>query len=264
MTLRIALHLHRAETAVCTVNVGCNNVGSDRSRCYFITVLQNRAFQQVTPSETFQSLSSLVLTSGTIDTTSALTAWHSVNSGSLSVIADPNPVSSALPNSLQLKIPSGQRGTVGFSNEGYWGIKVDSSWTYTTSFYFKFPSRSSFRGDLSVGLQDSAGKLLASKRVPISGTATSWTHVQTQLKPTTSAANTNNSFVVTVDGAGGQTIDFAMFSLFPPTFKNRSNGMRIDIAEVNIRVIRQNLTHILRRHWSRWVPHSSGSLAATI
>jgi hypothetical protein len=41
-------------------------------------------------------------------------------------------------------------------------------------------------------------------------------------------------FTVSLDAAtfAGQTIEFAMFSLMPPTFMNRPNGMRIDIAEV--------------------------------
>lgn len=40
--------------------------------------------------------------------------------------------------------------------------------------------------------------------------------------------------MVTFDGghAAGETIHFAMFSLFPPTFKNRANGMRIDLSTV--------------------------------
>ena len=109
---------------------------------------------------------------------------------------------------------------------------MDSAWTYKASFYYKFPTKSSFRGTATVGLQTSVGKVLASKRVNIRGT-TSWTKVDVELKPTASALDTNNVFVVTINGAGGQTINFAMFSLFPPTFKNRPNGMRIDIAEVN-------------------------------
>lgn len=113
------------------------------------------------------------------------------------------------------------------------GIKVDSSWTYKASFYYKVPTKSNFRGTLTVGLQSSAGRLLASKRVSISGSTTSWTHVQLSLRPLLSAKDTKNSFVVTVDGAAGQTINFAMFSLFPPTYKNRPNGMRKDLAEVH-------------------------------
>ncbi len=55
------------------------------------------------------------------------------------------------------------------------------------------------------------------------------------LKPSKTASNTNNTFTVTVDGkeAAGETINFAMFSLFPPTFKGRANGMRMDVAQVN-------------------------------
>ena len=55
------------------------------------------------------------------------------------------------------------------------------------------------------------------------------------MKPTKTASNTNNVFTVTLDGAAasGQTVNFALLSLFPPTFKNRPNGMRIDIAEVS-------------------------------
>ncbi|KAH8083330.1 glycoside hydrolase family 51 protein [Cristinia sonorae] len=183
----------------------------------YAELLQNRAFQQVTPN-----------------TAAALNAWHPVSGASISVIKDTKPVSAALPNSLQLTIPSGQNGAVGFSNEGFWGIKVDASWTYNASFFFKFPTQSAFKGSMTIGLQTSTGQMLASESVDISGSTTSWTQVQVKLKPTTSAKDTKNSFVVTVSGAGGQTIDFAMFSLFPPTFKNRPNGMRIDIAETLI------------------------------
>ena len=55
------------------------------------------------------------------------------------------------------------------------------------------------------------------------------------LKPNASAPNTNNSFTLTVDGeaAAGETIFFSLFSLFPPTYKNRANGIRPDIAEAS-------------------------------
>lgn len=39
-----------------------------------------------------------------------------------------------------------------------------------------------------------------------------------------------------VDGvaAAGQTINFAMISLFPPTYRSRANGMRLDLANVSL------------------------------
>ena len=114
------------------------------------------------------------------------------------------------------------------------GIKVDSSWTYTASFYYRFPTSSSFRGRLTVGLQTTAGQTLVSSSVSIAGSQTSWQHVQVSFRPRATASSTSNMFFVTLDGAqaADQTINFAMLSLFPPTYKNRPNGMRIDIAEV--------------------------------
>jgi alpha-L-arabinofuranosidase len=57
------------------------------------------------------------------------------------------------------------------------------------------------------------------------------------LKPTVSASNFNNSFTVTLDPTtaktGGETVYFALFSLFPPTFNDRPNGLRVDLAEAS-------------------------------
>ncbi len=68
----------------------------------------------------------------------------------------------------------------------------------------------------------------------IRGNATGWTQVQFSFKPKSTPSDNNNVFSVTVDGAStaGQTIYFALFSLFPPTYKNRPNGMRLDLAQV--------------------------------
>ncbi|KZT66565.1 glycoside hydrolase family 51 protein [Daedalea quercina L-15889] len=179
-------------------------------------LLQNRAFQQVTPGDT-----------------SSLDPWVAVNGAELEVIADTDPVSSALPNSLQVMIPSAATGSVGVSNPGYWGINVNSSWTYNASLYYRFPSESSYSGTLTVGLESDSGEVFASNSTTINGSQTSWANVFLTLTPSSSATNTNNSFFVTVNGseAAGETINFALFSLFPPTYKDRPNGMRIDIAE---------------------------------
>lgn len=75
--------------------------------------------------------------------------------------------------------------------------------------------------------------MLASSTVTLSGAQTSWKQVSVQLQPTTTPSSTSNLFVITLNGAtaSGQTVNFAMLSLFPPTFKNRLNGMRVDVAE---------------------------------
>ncbi|KAG1802221.1 glycoside hydrolase family 51 protein, partial [Suillus plorans] len=182
----------------------------------YAELLQNRAFQQVKPN--------------VID---ALFGWAPINGTSINVIADPIPLSGALPNSLELTIPSGSSGQVGFGNEGYWGINVNASWTYNASFYYRFPRASNFSGKFTVMLQSSMGVVYANASIPVSGSTTAWMQVMVHLTPTSSPVSTTNIFTVTVDGASaiGETINFAMFSLFPPTFKGRTNGLRMDIAQ---------------------------------
>ncbi|KAG1888053.1 glycoside hydrolase family 51 protein [Suillus subluteus] len=207
----------RAVTVVFTPSVSASsNLRSWHNPEVLLQVLQNRAFQQVTPN--------------TID---ALYGWAAINGASINVIADPIPLSDALPNSLELTIPSGSSVQVGFSNEGYWGINVNASWTYNASFYYKFPSASDFSGKVTVMLQSSIGTVYANASVPVSGSTTTWTQVVVHLTPSSSPVSTINIFTVTVDGASaiGGKINFAMFSLFPPTFKGRANGLRMDIAQ---------------------------------
>ena len=116
------------------------------------------------------------------------------------------------------------------------GIKVAAGSTYTASFYYRFPTSSSFSGNVIIGLQSSTGQVFGSATATLSGSQTTWKQVSVTITPATSASALTNLFTVTVDGAAasGQTINFAMFSLFPPTFKNRPNGMRADIATVRI------------------------------
>ncbi|KAG9311650.1 glycoside hydrolase family 51 protein [Chiua virens] len=184
----------------------------------YAELLQNRAFQQVTPN-----------------TPAALYAWSPINSADINVIADPSPVSTALPNSLQVTIPQGASGQVGFGNAGYYG---SSSLDFNASFYYRFPTASTFDGTATVSLQSQTGEVYISASIPISGSQTTWKQVAASLTPTSSPTSTANNFTLTFDGtsAAGQTINFAMFSLFPPTFNNRENGLRIDLATVRIHV----------------------------
>lgn len=63
--------------------------------------------------------------------------------------------------------------------------------------------------------------------------ADDWTEHAFELVPEKDAPNSNNSFAVTFDPAGtaAGSLDFNLISLFPPTYKNRKNGLRVDIAQ---------------------------------
>ncbi|KAK0209059.1 glycoside hydrolase [Desarmillaria ectypa] len=174
-------------------------------------LLQNRAFQGVIPG-----------------TQNALNAWQSYNGARLSVTSQTNGVSSSLPNSLQVQIPKVVFGDIGFENTGYWGIKVQAGWTYKGSFYVK---SSNFTGSLTVSLKSARGTIYASKT--LGGVSSEWQKLTFELQPDVSAPSDDNVFSVVFDGskATGQTIFFGLFSLFPPTFRGRENGMRVDLAE---------------------------------
>ncbi|KAK0218701.1 glycoside hydrolase superfamily [Armillaria fumosa] len=203
---------HQIPTTLCALIM--KDISSGDGGLY-AELLQNRAFQQVTAG-----------------TSAALKAWYSVN-GALTVVAETEPVSSALPNALNVTIASDATGPVGFGNTGYFGMKFTAGNTYNASFYYRFPESANFIGELDVSLQTSEGIVLASASVSVSGDQTSWKQVFVSLTSDITPDAADNVFVVTADGAAASrlTINFAMFSLFPPTFNNRSNGMRIDIAE---------------------------------
>jgi alpha-N-arabinofuranosidase len=177
-------------------------------------LLQNRALQQVTPG-----------------TTAALAAWAPVGGASLAAVADSTPLSSALPNALQITIPSGTTGAAGVGNMGFWGINVNSSWTYNASFYFRFPDTLPSADVTATASLVSAsdGTVFASANVSLAPSA-SWSQVAVSLTPSTSAPSILNNFTVTFDGFVG-TVNTALFSLFPPTFMDQENGMRMDIAQ---------------------------------
>lgn len=93
----------RAVTAVSTQNVSSPAYLSIGARSDApLTVLQNRAFQKVTPG-------------------SSVSAWGVTSGASMAVVADSSPVSSSLPNSLALTVSSTASGEVGVYNTGYTG-----------------------------------------------------------------------------------------------------------------------------------------------
>src|SRR5690606_19420289 len=65
-----------------------------------------------------------------------LEAWSSVNGAKLSLKKLAQPLSSALPYSMNVAVPSSSTKTVGFANAGYWGMDVKVQ-KYTGSFYVK-------------------------------------------------------------------------------------------------------------------------------
>lgn len=100
---------------------------------------------------------------------------------------------------------------------------------YNGSFYVKGSYNGSFTASL---VSDITNATYGSVDVPAK-ISSGWTEYSYTLVPTSAAPNSNNSLVITFDKAGvsGGSLDFNLISLFPPTYKDRPNGMRIDLME---------------------------------
>ena len=155
--------------------------------------------------------------------------WALVQKGAEASIAlDPaQPLNDALKTSLRLDAAGAAPGSrVGIANDGWWGIPVKPDTTYRVSFYAKGAAAS---GPLTVSIESNDGaKTFASAVVPqITG---EWKQYSATLKTASDAAvSALNRFVISTENPG--KVWFNLVSLFPPTFKDRPNGNRIDLMQ---------------------------------
>lgn len=132
----------------------------------------------------------------------------------------------ALKNSLRLDIKSvGGGGRVGVANDGYWGIPVKPDTVYTASFYAR--AGKGFKGPLTVAIEGNNGTVYASGQVRRVSNA--WKKYSLKIKTSRVQATADARFVLSASSQG--SLWFSLVSLFPPTYKNRPNGNRIDIME---------------------------------
>ena len=131
-------------------------------------------------------------------------------------------------NALALDIKASAALPVCLVNEGYWGINAIQGRSYRLSFWAKTLK---YQGTVKATLCSKDGSQLYAETL-VSGfpvaKAKGWTKYEATL-----TANDNDplaQFALVFDGAGQVQID--MVSLFPPTFKNRENGMRPDLANM--------------------------------
>jgi alpha-L-arabinofuranosidase len=145
-----------------------------------------------------------------------------------------SPATPALNRSLDLhvdRLPPGAR--LGAANVGFYGIAARPSTRYTGSLYAK--AATPWPGALRVSLEKPDGTVLASQVVR--GVGTNWAkHAFAFTTPATIAPSTDNRIVVSLVNDSrsdilGQDVWLSQVSVFPPTFKNRPNGVRVDLAQ---------------------------------
>ncbi|GFZ49473.1 hypothetical protein JCM24511_07593 [Saitozyma sp. JCM 24511] len=191
----------------------------------YAELLMNRAFQG---SMTGQNA---VLPYGP-----TLDGWSTIGGAEIS-LTELHPLSSALPIALQVVIPANATGEVGVVNSGYWGMDITPQ-TYNASWYvyakqstYGTGNTTTFTASLRSNLTN---QTWATSTVgPIGLDTFEYMQLNASIYNNVTAPNGNNSFALTMDASevAGQTFYFALFSLFPETFKARENGLRKDLAQ---------------------------------
>ena len=142
-----------------------------------------------------------------------------------------NPMNSGSSRSLAIEV----KGQVALINSGYWGIHVQEGRSYDLTFFL---CPETFTGKVTACLENERGENLGSyvfdnlavkKTLSASSTlGRGWQKNQATLKAKGTAQK--GRFVLLFEGEGKLQVDWV--SLFPPTWKNKPNGLRPELAQM--------------------------------
>jgi alpha-N-arabinofuranosidase len=166
-----------------------------------------------------------------LDDANAPAHWSVVQSGSstAAITLDNNqPLNAALPVALRLDVKEASKGApAGIANEGYWGIPVQAHTRYKASFYAK--AAHGFSGSVKVSIKSEDG-LTVYAEGEVSGLSGEWSKYEVLLETGAVVPSSKARYVLTISQPG--TIWFSLVSLFPPTWKDRPNGLRKDLMQM--------------------------------
>jgi len=130
-------------------------------------------------------------------------------------------------NALELTVNATPQAPACLINDGYWGINAVQGRQYRLSFWMKGQLSGSVRALLCSGDTVYAETVVSGFPVD-KKQGKEWRKYTATL--TATANNPQAKFALAFDGRGTVLVD--MVSLFPPTFKNRENGLRPDLAQM--------------------------------
>ena len=163
------------------------------------------------------------------DPNRALIGWSLQNEGGAQgemKITEANPMKAVSTRSLEMTIapPAEAEGRVALVNSGYWGINVQAGTSYELRFHLR---PGAYEGELAATLETKDGKILASHKFDAVTPGESWQEYTATLEATDT--DPEGRFVLSFRGKGTLQVDWV--SLFPPTYKDRPNGLRPDLAK---------------------------------
>lgn len=148
-------------------------------------------------------------------------AWSTVGNATISLSSE-NMLNTVQKRALRVKITSAGGGV---RNEGYWGINIVRGRTYSLSFWLR--SEDNYKGFITAELQNASGGRIGQTTINVSASQ-KWQKLTAIIMAT---GNESQGRLVLKSSAKG-VIYLDVVSLFPPTFKNRPNGCREDLAQM--------------------------------
>jgi alpha-N-arabinofuranosidase len=140
------------------------------------------------------------------------------------------PLNDTIRASLRVDVTQASKDhAAGVANEGYWGIPVKPNTRYRASWYAK--AAAGFTGPIAVSIQSSDGKTTYASG-SITGVTQTWKQYELTLQTRSVMPTTATRYVLAVERPG--TIWLSLVSLFPPTFKDQSNGFRPDLMQMMV------------------------------
>ena len=134
--------------------------------------------------------------------------------------------SAALARSMRLLLTGNAPGSeAGVSNEGYWGMAVRSHTAYTGSFYATSDGPNVAHARL---VSDLTGTTLGEADIAMG--ANGWQRYSYRIETgTIGQPSATNHFELVFERPGN--VELQLISLFPPTYHDRPNGLRIDLMD---------------------------------
>lgn len=182
----------------------------------YAELLQNRSFEDQTPARRGQESAA---------PKSSVPAWSAVGGAEIS-LTQQNLLNSAQQNALHVKTTAKGK-LAGIENSGFWGVPAVQGRKYQLSFWVR--ARKAYKGTLTARLTDKSGAVVyAEAQITPAAVGKKWTKLTASL---TSVANDAEAVFQLLANQPAE-LDFDVVSLFPPTYKNRENGCRPELASM--------------------------------
>ena len=141
-------------------------------------------------------------------------------------------INDANPTSLVVNF---EQAGLGIVSEGYWGFPIRKNTAFKGAIYVKNPAADNNQSaapvkSLTIALKSADGSTTYAE-TKVSGFTGSWQRYDIQLTTSATQADTKDArLFIIADQAG--SIELTRVTLYAPSYKNRKNGLRVDLMEM--------------------------------